>query len=63
MRTERRVAGSVLRAGWLIPLWLSVRCVKAWCELDLLPRIDHHGPLTSFPLLEPALFLFSAAMV
>ena len=63
MLIVKRVVASVVCAGWLAPLWISLRYIKAWCEADLLPRIDGGVPRTSYPLLDPALFWCTIAMV
>lgn len=66
-REHTSVAVSVLvgtiSAGWLVPMWASVVYVKKWCEQDLLPRCGTGIPLTSFPLLDPALWWFTLAVL
>lgn len=69
MRKNHSVGADVARlligavsAGWLIPLWLAAQHVKMWCEQDLIARIPTGIPITSYPLLDPAMFWLSVAM-
>lgn len=42
----------VLSAGWILPLFLSLRSILSWGRAEVGPRLAGESPINSFPFLQ-----------
>ncbi len=46
-----RVAVALLSAGWVVPMWMGVRTLLDFVELELWPLLLEQPELNSFPFI------------
>ena len=62
LRRALKVVIALASAGWVAPLWLAASLYSSYVTQDLLPRLQGHYTLNSFPTLQAATTLVHFAL-